>query len=111
MYISFSQGFTMKKLLRSISYFFLSLIGIILITSFSPVEDDGGRIKVYIVNNCSSDVNFRVISPGSATSYTAYDNSKKPMSFMEGTKIYASNGDLVEEITSSSDGKDVVVCD
>lgn len=71
----------------------------------------GGRIKVYIVNKCSSDVKYRVESPGSATSYTAYDKSKSPQTFMEGTKIYNSDGKMVHEVTSSSEGKEVIVCD
>lgn len=70
-----------------------------------------GRIKVYIVNKCSSDVKYRVESPGSATSYTAYDGSKSPQTFLEGTKIYNSEGKMVHEVSSSSEGKEVVVCD
>lgn len=70
-----------------------------------------GRIKVYIVNKCSSDVKYRVESPGSATSYTAYDHSKSPQTFLEGTKIYNSDGKMVHEVSSSSEGKEVVVCD
>lgn len=72
---------------------------------------EGGRIKVYIVNKCSSDVKYKVASPGSSTHYTAYDGSKSPKTFMEGTKIYNSDGDMVHEVTSSSEGDEVVVCD
>jgi len=44
-------------------------------SSYTSSNDEGGRIKIYIVNDCGEDVDFRVVSPGSATSYAAYDNS------------------------------------
>ena len=80
-------------------------------SSFTSGDGEGGRIKVYIVNKCSSDVKFKVASPGSSTHYTAYDDSKTPMTFVEGTKIYDADGKMVHEITTSSEGKEVVVCD
>ena len=79
--------------------------------SFTSNDGEGGRIKVYIVNDCSSDVKYKVASPGSSTHYTAYDGSKSPKTFMEGTKIYNSDGEMVHEVTSSSEGKEVVVCE
>jgi len=100
----------MKRIMQSLFVTAFLLGGIALTSSFTSNEGEGGRIKVYIVNDCSEDVDFRVESPGSATSYTAYDNSKKPMTFMEGTKIYNSNGEMVHEVTSSSEGTKVVVC-
>ena len=74
-------------------------------------EGEGGRIKVYIVNDCSSDVKYKVASPGSSTHYTAADGTKTPKTFVEGTKIYNSDGDMVMEVSSDSEGKSVVVCD
>lgn len=74
-------------------------------------EGIGGRIKVYLQNKCSSDVKVKVASPGSSTHYTVEDGYKKPYSFMEGTKIYDHNGDLVHTVSSSSEGKVIVVCD
>jgi len=79
--------------------------------SFTGGEDDGGRIKVYIVNKCSSDVKYKVASPGSTTHYTADDGTKNPKTFMEGTKIYNSDGKMVHEVKSGSEGDEVVVCD
>ncbi|MDX2361259.1 MAG: hypothetical protein QNK23_10660 [Crocinitomicaceae bacterium] len=95
----------------------LTLVAFLIATSMSFMSftasegDDGGRIKVYIVNKCSDDVDYRVESPGSATSYTAYDGTKSPKTFMEGTKIYNSDGKLVHTVTSSSEGDEVIVCD
>jgi hypothetical protein len=74
--------------------------------------DNGGpRIKVYIVNECDTDAKYKVASPGSSTHYTADDNSKKPMTFQEGTKIYNTDGKVVMEVSSESEGKEVVVCE
>lgn len=73
--------------------------------------ETGGRIKVYLQNKCSSDVKVKVASPGSSTHYTVEDGYKKPFTFMEGTKIYDHNGKVVHEVSSSSEGKVIVVCD
>lgn len=89
---------------------FLLLSGLAF-TSMTSNDSEGGRIKVYIVNNCSSDVKYKVASPGSSTHYTAGDGTKNPKTFMEGTKIYNSDGEMVHEVTSSSEGDEVVVCD
>lgn len=101
----------MKKILQTISILALLVSATFLTTSLQSVDGEGGRIKVYIVNKCSSDVNYKVASPGSSTHYTAYDGSKNPMTFVEGTKIYNSDGKMIHEITTSSEGKEVVVCD
>ncbi len=103
----------MKKIMKSLFVTAFLIGGVSLMSSFAPNEGEGegGRIKVYIVNDCSEDVEFRVESPGSATSYTAYDNSSKPMTFMEGTKIYNSDKELVHKISTSSEGTKVVVCE
>lgn len=97
----------MKKLL----FIPLSFVFAFALQSFTSNDGDDGRIKVYIVNKCSSDVKYKVASPGSSTHYTAYDGSKSPKTFMEGTKIYNSDGDMVHEVTSSSEGDEVIVCD
>lgn len=101
----------MKKIMQTLFVASFVLIGVVLTSSFISDEGEGGRIKVYIVNDCTEDVDFRVESPGSASNYTAYDNSTKPMTFMAGTKIYNSNGDMVHEVTTASEGTKVVVCD
>ncbi len=101
----------MKKRLLSLTVIAMALCGTFLTTSMNYADGEGGRIKVYIVNKCSSDVDFKVASPGSSTHYTAYDGSKKPMTFVEGTKIYNSDDQLVLEVIASSEGKEVVVCD
>lgn len=101
----------MKKIMQSMMIVAFMIGAVTLFSSWTTDNGVDGRIKVYIVNKCSSDVDFRVESPGSATKYTAYDDSKKPMTFLEGTKIYNSSGDMVHEVTSSSEGKNVVVCE
>lgn len=78
---------------------------------FMSMEDDGGRIKVYLQNKCSSDAKFKVASPGSSTHYTVDDGYKKPFSFLEGTKVYDVDGRLVVEIDDSDEGKTFVICD
>ena len=80
-------------------------------TFMSMADGEGGRIKVYLQNKCSSDVKIKVASPGSSTHYTVEDGAKKPMTFMEGTKIYDSNGNLAMEVSASNEGDVVVVCD
>lgn len=72
---------------------------------------DGGRIKVYLENKCSTDAKFKVASPGSSTHYTVDDGYKKPFSFMEGTKVYDVDGRLVVEIDESDEGETFVICD
>jgi len=100
----------MKKLIRLFTVIAIFLCGSFLSMSFQSNDGDGGRIKVYIINKCNSDVKYKVASPGSSTHYTAYDGSKNPMTFVEGTKIYNSDGDMIHEVTASSEGKEVVVC-
>lgn len=101
----------MKKLINGVLAFSFFMVSGLALTSMTTNDGEGGRIKVYIVNDCSSDVKYKVASPGSSTSYTAADGSKSPKSFMEGTKIYNSDGDMVHEVKSSSEGEEVVVCD
>ena len=100
---------TMKKTIKTIVG--LGFVLGLCFTFMSMADGDGGRIKVYLQNKCSSDVDIKVASPGSSTHYTVADGSKKPMTFVEGTKIYDSNGDLAHEVSSSSENKVIVVCD
>lgn len=99
----------MKKALKSLIG--LGFILGVCFTFMSMADGEGGRIKVYLENKCSSDVDIKVSAPGSSTKYTVADGSKKPMTFVEGTKIYDSNGNLAHEVTSSSENKVIVVCD
>lgn len=103
----------MRKTIQLLAVFSFFLISGLALTSMTAkdIDGEGGRIKVYIVNKCSVDVDYKVASPGSSTSYTAYDGSKEPKTFVEGTKIYNSDGKMVHEVTSSSEGKEVIVCD
>lgn len=101
----------MKKAIKLTAVFGFFLVSGLALMSMNTNDGTGGRIKVYIVNKCSSDVKYKVHSPGSSTSYTAADGSKAPMTFMEGTKIYNSDGKVAHEVTSSSEGKEVIVCD
>lgn len=101
----------MKKVIKITAIFSFLLFSGFAMMSMMSNEGYSSRIKVYIVNKCSSDVKYKVASPGSSTSYTADDGSKKPQSFLVGTKIYNSDGKLVHEVTSSSEGKEVIVCD
>ena len=72
---------------------------------------DGDRVKVYLQNDCSSDVKIKVESPGSSTRYSIPDGTKKPMTFLVGTKIYDAEDHLVHTISEDSEGKTIVVCD
>ena len=89
------------------------MCSVFLLTSSSGSGEDGhkNRVKVFIINNCTENAAFRVVSPGSTIDYTAYDTCKKPMSFLVGTKIYNAEGDLVLQVTAACESKDVVVCD
>jgi hypothetical protein len=96
----------------------LSLVALLFTAGFAFMSmadagdgEGGPRIKVYIVNECSSDVDYKVASPGSSTHYTAPDGSKTAKTFQEGTKIYNSDGKMVMEVTSESEGDEVVVCE
>lgn len=109
-FLSLTYFTQMKKLIQLFAVIAIFLCVSFLSMSFQSKDGDGGRIKVYIVNKCSSDVKYKVASPGSSTHYTAYDGSKNPMTFVEGTKIYNSDGDMIHEVTASSEGKEVVVC-
>lgn len=102
----------MKTLIKN-SFSVLAVAAVTFVTmSMSLVDGEtGGRIKVYLQNKCSSDVKVKVASPGSSTHYTVEDGYKKPFSFMEGTKIYDSSGNIVHTVSSSSEGKVIVVCD
>lgn len=77
----------------------------------SVKDYDGGRIKIYLENKCSSDAKFKVASPGSSTHYTLDDGYKKPYSFLEGTKVYDVDGRLVVEVDESDEGDSFVICD
>lgn len=81
------------------------------VTFMSMTGSNGGRIKVYLQNKCSSDVSIRIESPGSATNYTVEDGVSKPDTFIEGTKIFDSEGHLAHTVSTSSEGKTIVVCD
>lgn len=99
----------MKKFKNLSSIIILALI---LAISFSFLaKPDGGRVKVYLKNECSSDAKIKVASPGSSTHYTVADGEKKPFSFVEGTKVYNVDGKEVVEIKSSDEGKTYVICD
>lgn len=81
------------------------------LTFMNMSDSAGGRIKVYLQNKCSKDVSIRVESPGSATNYTVEDGTSKPDTFLEGTKIFDSDGKLVHTVSSSSEGTTIIVCD
>jgi hypothetical protein len=95
----------------------LSLVALLFTAGFAFMsmadsgDGEGGRIKVYIVNECSSDVDYKVASPGSSTHYTAADGTKTAKTFQEGTKIYNSDGKMVMEVTAENEGDEVVVCE
>lgn len=88
-----------------------SLIAAAAFTIMSMAYSEGGRIKVYLENKCTKDVTIRIESPGSATTYTVEDGTSKPDTFLEGTKIFNSNGKLAHTVTTSSEGKTIIVCD
>ena len=102
----------MKKTIKVIALVAVLFSAGFAFMSMANADDgEGGRIKVYIVNECDSDAKYKVASPGSSTHYTADDNSKKPMTFQEGTKIYNTSGKIVMEVSADNEGDEVVVCD
>jgi hypothetical protein len=71
-----------------------------------------GSIKVYLKNKCSSDVQVYITSSGGGSKYWVEDGSEKPFSLEAGQKIYdADQKNLIHEVSSSDEGKTVVVCD
>lgn len=103
----------MKKLIRS-SVLFLILASVIGISySFSPnTNNDGGFVKIYLKNDCSHDVKVYITNSGGGTMYTVDDKTSKPESLQPGQKIYDENQrNLIAEITASSEGKTITVCD
>lgn len=83
-----------------------------LVTIHLSTAGEDGRTKIYLENKCSSDVEVYVKSPGSSTTITIDDRSKKPFEFLDGTKVYDEDGrDLIVEVSSSKGGDTFVVCD
>lgn len=80
-------------------------------TIMSMAYSGGGRIKVYLENKCTKDVSIRIEYPGGYMNYEVDDASTKPDTFIEGTKIFDSDGKLAHTVSSSSEGKTIIVCD
>ena len=103
----------MKKLIKFSILFLViaSLTGISF--SFSTIQHkDDGFVKVYLKNDCSHDVKVYITNSGGGTLFTVDDKTSKPESLQPGQKIYDENQrTLIAEITASSEGKTIVVCD
>jgi hypothetical protein len=102
----------MKKWIGAYTLFLvvsLAIVGFSSFTSSSRLDDSSQ--KIYVQNKCSSDVKIYVTQSGGGSSYTIDHGSTKIMSLDPGQKIYDGNqSKLFYEVTSSSEGKTVVVC-
>lgn len=101
---------------------FISIIAILLTGSLAystmaadkqtENESTYSRVKIYLKNDCSSDVEVYVKSPGSSSKYTVRAGYKTAFEFLDGTKVYDEDGrNLIVEVTSSCSNKTYYVCD
>jgi hypothetical protein len=102
----------MKKIIQSSVLFLVAASIIGASYSFSTIQsNDDGFVKVYLKNDCSHDVKVYITNSGGGTLFTVDDKTSKPESLQPGQKIYDENQrTLIAEITASSEGKTIVVC-
>ncbi len=102
----------MKKIISVTLVLMAGVITAGVFSSFKKADSNPDSLKVYVQNKCSSDVKIYVTQSGGGSTYTIEDGSTKPMALDPGQKIYdESRSTLIYEVTSSSEGKTVVVCD
>jgi hypothetical protein len=102
----------MKKWIGAYTLFLIASLSIVAFSSFrnSTRLDDSSQ-KIYVQNKCTSDFKIYVTQSGGGSTYTVDHGSTKIMSLDPGQKIYDGNqSKLFYEVTSSSEGKTVVVC-
>jgi hypothetical protein len=73
-------------------------------------SNPSGLVKIYLENKCGSSVKVKAERPGTSGTYTINGNTKKPLSFAEGTKIVV-DGTTIVEVTADCAGKTYTVCD
>jgi hypothetical protein len=94
----------------------LTIVAIATIFTFSSFKNsssfDDGSVKVYLQNKCSKDVRIFITQTGGGGTYTIDHNSTKTMEINAGEKVYTdSDRKLISEITASSEGKTIVICE
>ena len=89
----------------------IGIVAVVCLSTMSITYGEGGRIKVYLQSKCSSDVKIKIEYPGGTMEYPVDRNSNKPDTFTEGTKIFDSKGREAHVVTTSSEGKTIVVCE
>src|SRR5687767_11586455 len=104
----------MKKWIGVSALFIVAAITTVTFSSFkkSPRLDENPQRKVYVQNKCSTDFKIYVTQSGGGGTYTIDHNSTKTMTIEEGQKIYDGNKNkMFHEVTTSSEGKTIVVCE
>lgn len=103
----------MKKWMGISALVIVASISIVSFSSFSRTPRlDEAYVKVYLQNKCSKDVRVFISQTGGGATYTIDHNSTKTMDITGGEKIYTdSDRKLIAEITSSSEGKTIVICE
>ncbi len=101
----------MKRIIQVSVFLFAAVTSVGIFSSFNKASSDGPQIKVYIQNKCSTDFKIYVTQSGGGGTYTIDHNSTKTMTIEAGQKIYDGNKNtLFHEVTTSSEGKTIVVC-
>jgi len=101
----------MKKTMKSILFASAILLASGIVYSFTTAPAKGGYIKVYLKNDCSSDVKIYVTQSGGGALYTCDDKTTKAETFQAGQKLMdADQKHVIHEITTASEGKTIVVC-
>ena len=99
----------MKKMIALFSG--SSLIAAGAFTIMSMAYSTGGKIKVYLQNSCASEVTIKIEDAGGTINYGVPASTTKPDAFMDGTKIWDKNGQLLYTVAPGSEGKTIVVCE
>lgn len=103
----------MKKIIQVSAFIFAAVLTVGSFSSFStPNSNDDAYVKVYLQNKCSKDVRIYITQTGGGATYTIDHNSTKTMEISGGEKIYTdSDRKLIAEVTTSTEGKTIVICE
>jgi hypothetical protein len=102
----------MKKIIGTSVLFIAAVVTTLVFSSFNRLDEDSTQVKVYVQNKCSTDFKIYVTQSGGGGTYTIDHNSTKTMTIEAGQKIYDGNKNkLFHEVTTSSEGKTIVVCE
>jgi hypothetical protein len=103
----------MKRIIQLSVFLIAATTTVGIFSSFNSTSSaDGPQIKVYIQNKCSTDFKIYVTQSGGGGTYTIDHNSTKTMTIEQGQKIYdGPKNKLIHEVTASSEGKTIVVCE